>query len=212
MAGALARDVVEGVPEELQLAVSADHGDVCPADERRRLGVQREQTVRRHGLRFPLRVQRRDSLDRDGVANEPDRVRADEDLAGLGGLLEARGDVDRVSRRESLLGAGHDLARVDPDAQTEAPCVIALELGVQGVERPKLAAARTARKASSSCTCGTPKTAMTASPMNFSTELCRGGRRPGAQLEVAREHAAEALQGRAARRERSSRSRPRRAR
>ena len=30
-------------------------------------------------------------------------------------------------------------------------------------------AARTARRASSSCTVGTPKTAMTASPMNFST-------------------------------------------
>ena len=30
------------------------------------------------------------------------------------------------------------------------------------------AAARTARKASSSCATGTPKTAMTASPMNFS--------------------------------------------
>jgi hypothetical protein len=31
------------------------------------------------------------------------------------------------------------------------------------------AAARTARRASSSCTVGTPKTAITASPMNFST-------------------------------------------
>jgi hypothetical protein len=31
------------------------------------------------------------------------------------------------------------------------------------------AAARTARSASSSCAVGTPKTAMTASPMNFST-------------------------------------------
>ncbi len=31
------------------------------------------------------------------------------------------------------------------------------------------AAARTARSASSSWTCGTPNTAMTASPMNFST-------------------------------------------
>jgi len=30
-------------------------------------------------------------------------------------------------------------------------------------------AARTARRASSSCTCGTPNTAITASPMNFST-------------------------------------------
>ena len=32
------------------------------------------------------------------------------------------------------------------------------------------AAARTARSASSSCSCGMPNTAITASPMNFSTE------------------------------------------
>ena len=134
IAGAFAGDVVEGVAEELQLAVSADHGDVSPADERRRLRVQREQTVCGHGLRFPFRVKRRDSLDRDGISNEPDRVRADEDLPGLGSLLQARGDVDRVSRREAFLGAGHDLARVHPDAHGETRRVVALELGVQRLE------------------------------------------------------------------------------
>ncbi len=41
MAGALAGDVVEGVPEEVQLAVSPHHGDVSPTDERRRFGVER---------------------------------------------------------------------------------------------------------------------------------------------------------------------------
>ena len=49
-------------------------------------------------------------------------LRADDDRAGLGGLLEPRGDVHGVAgdERASLpCAAGHDLARVDADPQAE---------------------------------------------------------------------------------------------
>ena len=89
---------------------------------------------------------------------------------GVRRLLQPRGDVDRVAGREPLLGAGHDLAGVHADAQLEPRAVRALELVVQPARPSRSSsAARTARSASSSCTVGTPKTAMTASPMNFST-------------------------------------------
>ena len=66
--------------------------------------------------------------------------------------------------------AGDDLARVDADADPDAHAELALELLVQPGQRlAHLVAARTARSASSSCSSGTPKTAITASPMNFST-------------------------------------------
>ena len=79
-----------------------------------------------------------------------------------GRLLETRGDVDGVPGDERLaLAADDDLAGVDSDARLEPV------LGDRGLASPT--AARTARSASSSCETGIPKTAMTASPTNFST-------------------------------------------
>ena len=62
-------------------------------------------------------------------------------------------------------GAERDerLARVDADAELE------LGLLVERSSRGSASAARTARSGSSSCATGAPKTAITASPMNFST-------------------------------------------
>jgi hypothetical protein len=42
------------------------------------------------------------------------------DLARLRGLFQASGHVDRVFRRQALLGAGHDLAGVDTDPRLHA--------------------------------------------------------------------------------------------
>ena len=84
------------------------------------------------------------------------------DLARRRGLLEPRGDVDRVAGDERLaLSADDDLAGVDAD-----PC---LEPVLRDRARASPTRARTARSASSSCETGMPKTAMTASPTNFST-------------------------------------------
>ena len=47
---------------------------------------------------------------------------------GPGGLLEPRRDVDRVAGRETLVGAGHDLARVDSDPKPDHVPEVAREL------------------------------------------------------------------------------------
>ena len=100
-----------------------------------------------------------------------------------GSLLEPGGDVDRVAGREPLLGSGHDLARIEPN-----PCRKVSSGNASRIST----AARQARRASSSCTWGTPKTAMTASPMNFST-VPRATRRSLHALEVAGEQGAQRL-------------------
>jgi hypothetical protein len=106
MARTLAGDVVEGVPEELELAVSPTMATSAPADERRRLRVQREQTVRRTGSDFPFASSGANRLDRDGVADEPDRVRApSEDLPGLGGLLSGAATLTASPVARRFLGA-----------------------------------------------------------------------------------------------------------
>ena len=84
------------------------------------------------------------------------------DLARRGRLLESRRDVDRVAGDERLaLAADDDLARVDADPGLEARAPrsaarISAARGRRAGRRPR-------------ATTGIPKTAMTASPMNFST-------------------------------------------
>ena len=67
------------------------------------------------GSLFPFSSSGVDGLDLDGVAHQLKRLAADQDLARLRGLLEPRGHVDGVPGREPLLGARHDLARLDAD-------------------------------------------------------------------------------------------------
>jgi hypothetical protein len=131
-----------------------------------------DEAVGRDRLGLALQLERLDLLDLDAVLDEPVRQLAEQDLALAGGLLEAGGDVDGVACDEPLAGrgvAGDDLARVDAGAVRELHAVDALQVAVERLEcglHP--AAARTARSASSSCSRGSPKTAITASPMNFS--------------------------------------------
>ena len=145
-----------GVGKQPRLARPAHERCVEPADVRLIAG-DRNEAVRGQRLGLAFRLERRQQLDLDRVAHEPVGLCAEQHLAGRGSLLETRRDVDRVAGDERVARARDDLAGVDADADLDLDRVAELD------------AARTARSASSSCTCGTPKTAMTASPMNFST-------------------------------------------
>ena len=79
-----------------------------------------QQPVRANGVGLPLQPERRDGLDLDGLAHELERRLAEQHLARLCRLLEPCGEVDGVARRQALLGAGDDGARVQPDARLDS--------------------------------------------------------------------------------------------
>ena len=111
-------------------------------------------------------------LEPRGVADEPLGHRADQDVAAAGRLLEPFRGVDRVAGGERRrIVARHHLAGVDPDADPQLghPARPSSEAFSRSTAFCMSSAARTARSASSSCARGRPKTAITASPMNFST-------------------------------------------
>jgi hypothetical protein len=74
--------------------------------------------VRRHGARLALQREL-ERLGRDGVADEPEAVVAEEDLARAGGLLEPCGDVHRVARHQRVTFARDDRPGVDADPRVE---------------------------------------------------------------------------------------------
>ena len=119
VARALADDVLERVAQQLEVPPATDHLDAEAA--RGRCSVDAEQAICSDGVGLPFELERVERDDRDGVAQQLQRVAADQDLTGLGSLLEARGDVDRVAGCEPLLGAGDDLAchRADSPLQAE---------------------------------------------------------------------------------------------
>ena len=85
-------------------------------------------------LRLPAYGQRLDRLGLESFADEPAGGVADQGLAGRGGLLQARGDVDRVAGDERLaLGriACHDLTAVDAGADRDLHAPAALEVAVE---------------------------------------------------------------------------------
>ena len=98
---------------------------------------------------------------------------AEQSFAGERGLLKAHGHRDRGSCCERLAGSGvacEHLASVDSRPDPDREPVIAYEIAVQpGEGFGEFGQARTARSASSSCTCGTPKTVIAVSPANFSS-------------------------------------------
>ena len=136
-------------------------------------------------------------LDDDGVAHQPVRALAEQDLAGAARLLEPRGRVHGVAGRDRLLArvAGDDLAGVHADPARDRHAVVALELLVERRRAPRASRRprATARSASSSCTAGMPNTAMTASPMNFSTVPPWRSRIARIDVEVAGHDAPERL-------------------
>ena len=134
----------------------------------------RHEPIRGHGLGLALEVERGHELDFDLVSREPVRQVAEDDLAAPRGLLQPGGRVHRIAgdhplRRDGV--AGDDLAAVDPDVVAEleaerpsgslgsarpAPSACRRLRGSRGLHRPRAGPGR-------------PNTAITASPMNFST-------------------------------------------
>ena len=159
-------------PQASHLGVPPDHRAGIGASALRQPRTA-QQSPGWHAFGLALELERLDRLDLDGRPHELVGELADEDLVGRRGLLQAGGGVDRVAGDEALTGAGvagHDLAGVHADAHGELDAPAALELLVRGCASAARmpSAARTARRASSSWTVGNPKTAMMASPMNFS--------------------------------------------
>ena len=110
-------------------------------------------------------------LECDRRRTQPPRRLVHEHSARLGDRLHPGGGVHRVPgdhalrrgphRHRDLTGDHPDPHRQPRDTQVSSPRAVT----VATRSRP----ARTARSASSSCATGTPHTAITASPMNFST-------------------------------------------
>ena len=95
----------------------------------------RPKAVRSERLRLALRLDRRHELGVDGVADEAVRPGAEQHLAGRGGLLEARGDVDRVARDECVARPGDDPARIDTDSHVDLDAVAELLGRAYGAQR-----------------------------------------------------------------------------
>src|SRR5207248_7560531 len=114
----VADGAAERVLEQLELLLAAD-------ERRLRNGaaqiVDAQRAPRPDRVRAALQLERPGVLDVDGARSEPPRARAEHNLARPRGLLQPRGDVDRLARRERRLGVvDHDLARLDADARLEA--------------------------------------------------------------------------------------------
>ena len=163
---------IEGAAEQGQLAL--------PADQRRARVALRaapgagdvDKPEGRHGLALALEVQRRHRLDLHRVADQLERLLADEDLA-VGAACSSRAatftasPVTKPSPREgspAMTSPVFTPVRAwSRTPQRSSSCSLSSSSAVR-----ISAAARTARSASSSRTEGMPNTAMTASPMNFS--------------------------------------------
>ena len=173
MTGAVRRHPLERLSEQRQLAVPAHDRRVESPMVAGGAGRRRPPVGTRGRLLLALGRDRIHRLRPDRVTGQSERLLADEDLAGSGGLLETSRGVDRIPGHQRLSGRGiarDDLARVDADPRRERDAAVALEFLVQVPNPSRIStAARTARRASSSCTFGIPKTDITASPMNFST-------------------------------------------
>ena len=116
--------VVLGPTEGRDVALAREAGLelVVASDERRDRHACRRPSVRAHDRPDPDRVlaaphlDRADVVDLDPAHRQPVRSRADQDLTGVGNLLEPGRQVDSLTRRERrIAGAGDDLARLDPD-------------------------------------------------------------------------------------------------
>jgi hypothetical protein len=103
-------------PDEPDLALAADEWRLVAA-----LGclADLQEPVRANRLRLPLELERRDRLYLDRLADQCERGLSEQHLARPRRLLEPRGDVDGIPRRQAFLGPGDDHAGVEPDACLE---------------------------------------------------------------------------------------------
>ena len=112
----------KSAPEPVALALAADHRPLEASRDTGRRASSSVEPVRRHGSRLALERQL-ERLGRDGVADEPERVVAEQDLARARGLLEPGGDVDRVTGDERVALAGDDRPGVHADPRVEPELV-----------------------------------------------------------------------------------------
>jgi hypothetical protein len=82
--------------------------------------MHRDQPIGGHRLGLALEREWRHRLHLDRVAGQPQRLLPDQDLAGLGSLLQPRRHVDRVPGRKTLLRACDHLAGRHADAARDA--------------------------------------------------------------------------------------------
>ena len=127
----------------------------------RELGDDLEQPKGLDRMRLPLERERLNRLDADGVAHEQ-RVSAP---------MSTSPDGAACSRRAATLTASPVTSVSPSPPTTTSPVLTPMRASspCSAIAARISAAARTARSASSSCETGIPKTAMTASPTNFST-------------------------------------------
>ena len=132
-----ASDALELGQQRVELRGAPDERRVHPARDAGRVRLDVEQAPGVDGLGLPLQLERRHRLGGDGVADEPDRRVADEDLAGRRRRLEPLRDDDGVAggERIALRGvAGVDLARMDAGAHADPDPERPLQLVVQAGE------------------------------------------------------------------------------
>src|SRR5205814_4075288 len=117
VARVLRADAFPRVVERAPLAPAANDRDVGAA---RDLTSRGDQRVGGDRLRFPFELEPPLLTELDRVADESDRLDADQDLVRLGRLLQPRRHVDCIAGRQALLGTGDDPAGVDADAAADA--------------------------------------------------------------------------------------------
>ena len=171
--GSFGHGALERVLEEGELLRSADHRRVEVSLVTGGVGGDGEQPVRRHPLLLALQCEGVDRLDLDGILHQPVGRIAQEDLARGSSLLQPGGHVHRISGDQALPGhrvAGHHLAGVHADPRGQALTMLPFEIDVQRGERlTHLDRGANGADRVVLVQSGIPKTAITASPMNFST-------------------------------------------
>ena len=136
LTGVVAHRPLEGAPQQRELSFPPDHGCVEVPGEPGRPRRDLDEAEREQRIGLSLGGHGLDRVHDHRVAHEREGGFSQQDLARSGGLLEARGDVHRVPRRDPLVaGPGHDFAGVHPDPAGEGDPVIAAEVVVQRVER-----------------------------------------------------------------------------
>ena len=123
---------------ERRVRTARDRGCIC---------AHRDESERPHRARLSTQLKRLEFRRVHRVSDECVRRVAEQDLLRLGTLLETRGDVHRVTRRETLGGPGHDHARTDTDTglDTERRQRVAhLDRGAAGAKSVVLVRSRNA--------------------------------------------------------------------
>ena len=172
MRAALVGARVEQVLDQLQLALAADERRLEPRRLERAAHARdhAERAEERHRLRLALQLVRAGLLVGDRLLGRAPGRLADEHRSRLGGRLDPRGGVDEVAGDHALaLGADRDRRLAGEHAGARAQLRRVELVAERRTAATRSSAARTARSASSSVAVGVPQTAITASPMNFST-------------------------------------------